>query len=162
MVELDFNPQVGELVEVFPHEGRFEGLFEIIGRHVGALGLLLDLKRCRDGRIVKDVATFLVDYPQEERIRRAIHKVLSDPLGWPEDFQRGRFDTKAEPMYDGTPRTMVYFYLNPGVKPSLEKARIWNEFYSKLQRTLEPITDADWDWIQFSAKEDRGAQVAAS
>ncbi len=162
MVELDFNPQVGELVEVAPHEGRFEGLFEITGRHAGASGLLLDLKRCKDGRIIKDVATIFVDYPQEERVRRAIHKMLSEPIGWPEDFQKGRFDMKAAPMYDGTPRTMVYFYLNPGVTPSLEKAHVWNEFFSELQRKLEPITDSKWDWIQFSAKEERDTQSAAS
>ncbi len=49
MVELDFNPLVGELVEVFPHEGRFEGLFEIVGKHSSVWGPLLDVKRLKDG-----------------------------------------------------------------------------------------------------------------
>ena len=162
MVELDFNPQIGERVEVFPHEGRFEGLFEIVDRRAGPAGLLLDLKRCKDGRLLKDVATYLVDYPQEERVRRALHKVLADPAIWPEDFQRGRFDAKADEMYDGTPRMMVHFYLKPEVIPSLEKARIWNDFYSQLQEKLEPLKDSKWDWVQFQTKEERSAQRAAS
>ncbi len=157
MVELDFNPRIGEMVEVFPHEGRFEGLFEIIDRHTSAAGLVLDLRRCKDGRIVKDVATYLVDYPQEERVRRALHQVLADPRIWPEDFQTGRFEIKADEMYDGTPRMMVYFFLKPDVAPSLERARLWNDFYSKLQEKLEPIKDSKWDWVQFLAKEERSA-----
>ena len=157
MVELDFNPGIGEMVEVFPHEGRFEGLFEIIDRREGATGLVLDLKRCKDGRIVKDVATYLVDYPQEERVRRALHRVLADPDIWPEDFQTGRFEIKTDEMYDGTPRVMVYFFLKPDVIPSLDRSRKWNDFYSKLQEKLEPIKDSKWDWVQFLAREERNA-----
>jgi len=162
MVELDFNPLVGELVEVFPHEGRFEGLFEIIGRHAGASGVLLDLRRLQDGRLLKDVATYLVDYPQEVRVRRALEKVLASSDSWPEDFQRGGFDIKSDEMHDGTPRMMVYFHLKPGTRPSLERARVWDDFYSELQKKLEPFTDSKWDWVQFTAKEERSALSAAS
>jgi hypothetical protein len=162
MVELDFNPQVGELVEVFPHEGRFEGLFEVIGRHAGVSGLLLDLRRLQDGRLLKDVATYLVDYPQEERVRRALQNILSNSDSWPEDFQRDQFDVISDEMYDGTPRTMVYFYLKPEAIPSLERARLWNEFFSNLQKRLEPFTDSKWDRVQFATKEERGTLSAAS
>jgi hypothetical protein len=162
MVELDFNPKIGEYVEVFPHEGRFEGLFEIIDRHAGSSGILLNLRRVKDGRLLKDVGTYLVDYPQEERVRRALQRVLADAVAWPDDFQRNEFDIKAEEMYDGTPRIMVYFRLKPGTQPSLEKARLWDEFYSKLEKKLEPFTDSKWDWVQFTAKEERSVVSAAT
>ena len=162
MIESDFDPQIGEVVQCYPRTGRFEGLFEIIGKQPSVWGPLLDLKRLKDGRVVRGVETNLLDYPQEERVRRAILSALSDCDYWPEDLQKGRFDLRSEEMYDGTPRTMVYFYLKPGSTPSLERARVWNDFYSKIEAKLEPFKDSSWDWLQFSTKEERSALSAAS
>jgi len=162
MVESDFNPEIGELVEMFPYDGRFEGLFEIIGKHSNVWGPLLDVKRLKDGRVVKGVETHLLDYPQEERVRRAIARVLTEMDSVPGDIQRDGFDVKSEETFDGTPKTMVYFYLKPDARPSLENARVWNDFFSKLDEKLEPLKDSKWDGVQFSVKEKRRALSAAS
>ena len=67
MVELDFNPQVGEQVKVFPHDY----LFEIVDRHTNIAGeLLLKLRRLQDGKIFENVPPIVVDYPADERVRR--------------------------------------------------------------------------------------------
>jgi hypothetical protein len=166
MVESDFNPEKGELVEMFPYDGRFEGQFEIIDKYDHfAWGPLMDVKRLRDGRIVKGVETYLLRYPKEEQVRRAIRKVLTEFDRWPDDFQRDqfglKFNLKSDEMYDGTPRTMVYFYLKPEAVPSLDRARVWNNFYSQLEAKLEPYKDSSWDGLQFSAKEERSALSAA-
>jgi hypothetical protein len=163
MVE-DFNPKVGEFVEVFPREGRFEGLFEIVDIYArpDSIAFLLDLKRLKDGGLLKGIPTYLVDYPKEGRVQHALEKILPDVNSWPEDFQRVAPVVKAEEMYDGTPRTMVYFYLKPEAVASLERARQWNEFFSKIHRQLEPFTDSKWDLVQFATKEERSTFSAAS
>jgi len=167
MLESDFNPEKGEFVEMFPYDGRFEGQFEVIDKHEHfAWGPLLDVKRVRDGRVVKGVETNLLRYPKEEQIRRAIRKVLAEIAPWPEDFQRDgsslRFEIRSDEMYDGTPRTMVYFYLGPDVDRSLGSARVRNEFYSLLSAKLEAYRDSNWDWVQFMTKEDQGTVRVAS
>jgi len=164
MVEY-FNPKVGELVEVFPHEGRFKGLFEVTNVYAGAdpSTYLLDLKRTKDGRVEKGIPTYLVDYPREVRIRRSLETVLSG--SWPEDFQSGRFDLEFDEMYDGTPRMMVTFYLKPEAESSLEAARARNNFYSMVQEKFQPVMDDEYPgrWLQFTAaKEERSALSAAS
>jgi hypothetical protein len=166
MVEY-FNPKIGELVEVFPHEGRFKGLFEITNIYAGSdpVAFLLDLKRIKDGRVERGIPTYLVDYPKEVRIRRAMEKTLADAGTWPEDIQTGRFDLEFNEMYDGTPRMMVTFYLRPEAESSLETARIRNLFYSKLQEKFQPFMDDEYPgrWLQFTAaKEERSALSAAS
>jgi len=166
MVEY-FNPKVGELVEVFPNEGRFKGLFEITKVYAGAdpAAFLLDLKRIRDGRVENGIPTYLVDYPREVRVRRALEKTVSESGSWPEDFQAGRFDLEFDEMYDGTPRMMVTFYLKPEAESSLEKARQRNNFYSTLQEKFQPVMDDEYPgrWLQFAtAKEERSALSAAS
>lgn len=166
MVEY-FNPKVGELVEVFPHEGRFKGLFEITNIYAGAdpVAFLLDLKRVKDGRVERGIPTYLVDYPKEVRVRRALDRTLSDSGLWPGDLQVGRFDLEFDEMYDGTPRMMVTFYLKPEAVSSLEAARLRNNFYSTLQEKFQPVMDDEYPgrWLQFAtAKEERSALSAAS
>jgi len=167
MFESDFDPQKGEVVEMFPYDGRFEGQFEIIDKNDHfAWGPLLDVKRLSDGRVVKGVETYLLLYPKEEQIRRAIRKVLTELASWPEVFQRDehglKFDLKSDEMYDGTPRTMVYFYVEPEADNSLESARVRNQFYSELGAKLEQYRNSNWDWVQFMTKEELSAVSAAS
>jgi hypothetical protein len=158
MVELDFNPQVGERVEVFKHDG----LFEILERHASADGqLVLKLRGLQDGRLLDNIHHLFVNYPTDEKIRRELRSILTHCDSFPEDFQEGRFDVQWEPMYDGTPRIMVYFHAKPEVVPSPEKARIWSNFYATLRKKLQPLMDSD-TWLQFAAKEDRSALRAAS
>jgi hypothetical protein len=166
MVEY-FNPKIGELVEVFPHEGRFKGLFEVTSVYAGSdpVAFLLDLKRVKDGRLEKGIPTYLVDYPKEVRVRRALEKVLADSGSWPDDFQPGRFDLEFDEMYDGTPRMMVTFYLKPEAETSLDESRARNSFYSSLQEKFQPVMDDEYPgrWVQFrTAKETRGVLSAAS
>jgi len=167
MTESDFDPQEGELVEMFPYDGRFEGHFEIIRKYDHfAWGPLLDVKRLKDGRVVQGVETNLLRYPKEEQVRRAIRKVLPEFDSLPEDFQRDhfgvKFDVTSDEMYDGTPRTMVNFYLKPEAVSSLDRARAWNDFFSKLHRKIEPFADSSWDWVQFGTKEGRSTFSVAS
>ena len=158
MVELDFNPQVGEQVKVFPHYY----LFEIVDRHTNIAGeLLLKLRRLQDGKIFENVPPIVVDYPADERVRRELRNILAHCESFPEDFQAGRFDVKWDDMYDGTPRIMVYFHLKPEVVPSPARARIWSIFYAMLHEKLQPLMDSGI-WLQFAAKEERSAQRVAS
>jgi hypothetical protein len=159
MVELDFNPRVGELVEVVKHDG----LFEVLDRHASADGqLVLKLRGLRDGRLLENIHQLFVDYPADERIRRELEKILAKSDSMPEDFQQeSQPEVKWDPMYDGTPRIMVYFHLKPGVAPSVTKARIWSDFYAPLREKLQPLMDSGI-WLQFAAKEDRSALRAAS
>jgi len=157
MVELDFNPQVGETAEVLKHDG----LFEILDRHASANGQVeLKLRGLRDRRLLDNIHHLFVDYPADERVRRALGNILAQGDSWPEDFEEGQFDVKWDDMYDGTPRIMVYFHLKPQVVPSASKARVWSNFYAKLHEKLQPLTDPG-TWLQFSAREDRSAQRAA-
>jgi hypothetical protein len=158
MVELDFNPQVGEQVEVSKHDG----LFEILEGHATVDGqLLLKLRGLRDGRLVDNIHHLFVNYPADEKIRRELGNILAHCESLPENIQAGRFDVKWDNMYDGTPRIMVYFHLKPEVVPSVSKARIWNNFYAMLHEKLQPLTDSG-TWLQFSTKEERSALRAAS
>ena len=167
MTESDFDPQVGDLVEMFPYDGRFEGQFEIIRKHHHfAWGPLLDVKRLKDGRVVQGVETNLLRYPKEEQVRRAIRKALSEFDSVPEEFQRDKsdlkFDLRSDEMFDGTPRTMVYFYVEPEAAHSFDTARVRSDFYSKLKEKLEPYRESNWDWIQFMTKEERSTASVAS
>jgi len=158
MIELSFNPQVGERVQVFPSSA----LFEIVDRHASAAGeLLLTLRRLQDGKLFEKISPIVVDYPSDERVRRELRKIVAQCDWWPEDFQEQRFDVKSDEMYDGTPRIMVYFHLKPGAVPSVPKARIWNNFYAKLQERLQPLVDGG-TWLQFTTKEERSALSVAS
>jgi len=158
MVELEFNPQVGEQVLFCPHDG----MFEIVDRHSNAAGeLLLRLKKIPDGRIFENVPPLLVDYPPDERVRRALNKIASRSNEWPEDFQLRRFKVVSNEMYDGTPRVAVYFYLKPEVVPSPEKARVWNDFYRNLHAEIDPLMDSGI-WLQFTTREERGELSVAS
>jgi hypothetical protein len=157
MVELDFNPQVGERVEV----RGFDGLFEVLDRRANTDGqLLLKLRGLEDGRLLDNIHHLFVDYPADERIRRELRNILAHCKFFPEDLQKGRFDVKWDPMYDGTPRIMVYFHLKPEVVPSVAKARVWSDFYAQLREKIQPLMDSD-TFLQFAAKEDRGALRAA-
>jgi hypothetical protein len=157
MVELEFNPQVGEQVKVF----KYDELFEILDRHASADGqLALKLRGLQSGRLLENVHHILVDYPTDERVRRELRNILAHGESLPEDFQEGRFDVKWEEMYDGTPRIMVYFYLKPEVAPSVAKARVRSDLYARLREKLQPLMDSE-TWLQFAAKEDRSAVRAA-
>jgi hypothetical protein len=123
--------------------------------------LLLKLRRLQDGKIFENVPPIVVDYPADERVRRELRNILAHCESFPEDFQEGRFDVERYPMYDGSPRTMVYFYLKPEVVPSVTKARVWSNFYALLREKLQPLMDSD-TWLQFAAKEDRSVLSAAS
>jgi hypothetical protein len=158
VVELDFNPQVGEQVEI----RGYDGLFEVLDKHASPDGqLVLKLRGLRDGRILDNIHHLFVDYPADERLRRELRNVLAHCDSLPEDFQEGRFDVNWDPMYDGTPRIMVYFHLKPEVAPSVAKARVWSDFYAQLRKRLQPLMDSD-TWLQFAAKEDRSVLRAAS
>jgi hypothetical protein len=158
MVELDFNPQVGEQVEILGNDD----LFEVLGRQASADGqLYLKLRRLRDGRLLGHIHHLSVDYPIDEQIRRKLPDFLAQCKKFPEDFQTNRFDVNREEMFDGTPRIMIYFHLKPEITPSPEKARVWNDFYSLLRESLQSEMGSG-TWIQFTAKEDRSAQRAAS
>ncbi len=153
MIEVEFNPQVGEQVQAFPSDT----LFEVVDRHTSAAGeLLLKLRRLSDGKLFDNVSSIVLDYPAVERVRRELKKILDRCDYWPADFQERRFEVKADEMYDGTPRIMVYFYLKADAVPSVSKARTWNDFYTKLQQKLQPLVDLG-TWLQFTAKEERSA-----
>ena len=157
MVELEYNPQIGEQVEI---PGR-DGLFEILDRFIGPEGNhMLRVRAVRDGKLL-DVLPIGTDYPSIERVRRELTKIARTHKDWPEDFEVFRFDVIADRMYDDTPRIMVYFYLKPEVIPSILRARIWNDFYAKLHEKLQPLVDSG-QWLQFTAKEGRTALSAAS
>jgi hypothetical protein len=110
--------------------------------------------------LFENVQPILVSYPADERVRRELRNVLAHCESFPADFQEGRFDVKWDPMYDGTPRIMVYFHLKPEVAPSVAKARVWSDFYAQLRKRLQPLMDSE-TWLQFAAKEDRSALRAA-
>jgi hypothetical protein len=160
MVGLEFNPQVGERVQVSLSAAP-DDLYEIIDRHENLAGeLLLKLKRLRDGKLIDKVSPILVDYPMDERIRRELTSILSGLESLPEDLQEGRFEVKRAEMYDGTASIVVTFYLKPDAVPSMETARAWNDFNAQLRERLQPLMDSGI-WLQFAAKEDRSALRAA-
>ena len=157
---VDLTPQVGDQVEVFGHKGRFE----ILEREVGADGhFRFKLQRMQGRFVLEDIRYPEMNYPPEEKVRRALPQILAECGPRPEDFQEGAgaYDVKADEMYDGTPRVMIYFHLKPGVVPSVEKARIWNDFFSKLNDKFMFSMDIG-SWLQFSVKEDRSILRAAS
>jgi hypothetical protein len=160
MVELEFNPQVGEQVQVAGSAAP-DDLYEIVDRHTSAAGeFSLKLRRVRDGKLIDRISPIFVDYPMDERIRRELKGILSHCETLPEDFQERCYEVKWDEMYDGSPRIMVSFYLKPDVAPSLEKARAWNDFYAQLRERLQPLMDSGI-WLQFAAKEDRSVVSAA-
>jgi hypothetical protein len=137
-------------------------LYEIVDRRENLAGEpLLKLRRLRDGKLIDKVPPILVDYPMDERIRRELKSILSHCESLPEDFQERCYEVQWDEMYDGTPRIMVFFYLQPEVVPSLEKAHAWNDFYAQLRERLQPLMDSGI-WLQFAAKEDRSAKRAVS
>jgi hypothetical protein len=161
MVELEFNPQVGEKVQVAGSAAQ-DDLYEIVDRHTSAAGVFsLKLRRVRDGKLIDRISPILVDYPMDERIRRELKSILSHCETLPDDFQERVYEVKWDEMYDGSPRIMVSFYLKPDVAPSSEKARVWSDFYAQLREKLQPLMDSG-TWLQFAAKEDRSALRAAS
>jgi hypothetical protein len=160
VIELDFNPKIGEYVELDRHDGLFE-ILDIQPSTTGIPGPVFTLKDLQGGRLLENVHHFYVRYPADVSVRRELEKVFAHWNSWPEDFQEGRFEVKPEKMYDDTPRIMVYFHLKPDVVPSVAKARVWNDFYTKLLERLQPIMDSG-TWLQFSAREERSALSAAS
>ena len=157
---VDLTPQVGDQVEVFGHKGRFR----ILDSKVGAEGQYrFTLQRLRDGFILEDLRYPEMSYPPEERVRRALPQILAQCGPAPKDFQEGAgaYEVQADEMYDGTPRVMVKFHLKPEVAPSVEKARVWNDFFSKLNGQFSSSMDVG-SWLQFSVKEDRSLLRAAS
>jgi hypothetical protein len=158
MIELDFNPQIGEQVEILGQDD----LYEVVGRQSSADGqIYLKLKRLKDGRLLGHIHHLSVDYPFDEQIRRKLPDILAQCRTIPEELQECRFDVKNEEMYDGTPRVMVYFYLKPEIVPSMEKARILNIFYSWLREQIQSEIGSG-PWLQFATKEDRSVLLAAS
>jgi hypothetical protein len=171
-MEIDYTPQVGEQVEVFGHKGRFV----IKDRKIGDNGhYLFRLESLHSGITVDNILYPMMTYPPEEKVRKVLPQVIEECGPWPDDFQGGRYDVKFHAMYDGTPRVMVYFYLKPDVIPSPEKARVWSNFYSRLENGFK-FVDIDsgayrlWDIdsgnrstrLQFAAREERSAQRVAS
>lgn len=169
MVELDFNPQVGEQVIGPPYGERYE----VVGRRTDLAGEpLLTLRRLRDGVEIKDQPLDWLQYSPEDQVRRGLRKLLAASEDLPGDFEEGRFEVRTDSMYDGTPRVMVFFYLKPEVIPSPEKARVWNDFYGKLHSELDPLMDQapfylrddeqSRVWLQFMTRESRSPLSVAS
>ena len=161
-MRLDFTPEKDDEVEVFG----YKGTFVVRERKKGENGhFLFRLESVYPGLTLEDIPYPMMTYPPEEKVRKALPQILPECGPWPDDFQVGKYDIKSDPMYDGTPRVMVYFHLKPDVIPSLEKARVWSNFYSKLNDAFQ-FVDIDSGrqptWLQFAAKEDRSALRAAS
>lgn len=159
-VQVDPTPVKGDRVGVFGHEGRFEILECKASSDV--YGYRYKVRRERDGFLLEDVTYPMMEYPPEEKVRRALPQIIAQCGPIPGDFQAGAYEVKSDEMYDGTPRVMVYFHLKPGVVPSVEKARDWNDFFSKLNEEFEFSIGDVGSWIQFSVKEERRTLRAAS
>lgn len=161
-VPIDWTPEVGDKVGVFGHEGKFE----ILERKAtgDAYVYRFKVRRNRDGFLLDDVVYPMMEYPPEEKVRRALPPIINRCGPIPGDFQEGigAYEVKSEDMYDGTPRVMVYFHLKRGVVPSIERARDWNDFFSKLNQEFEFSIGDVGSWIQFSVKEERSTLRAAS
>jgi hypothetical protein len=161
---LDFTPQVDDQVEVFGHTGRFV----ILDRKIGSDGnYRFKLKSLTAGYVLEDVTYGKLVYPPEERVRLALPRVLPECAPYPDDFQNGigAYDIKTDEMYDGTPRVSVYFHLKPDVVPSVQRARIWNDFFSRLDdrfRFVDIDPERRSTWLQFTVKEGRSSLRAAS
>jgi hypothetical protein len=154
---LDFTPQVGDQVEVFGYKGRFV----ILERTIGPDGhYLFKLESSYPGLTLDGIRYPMMTYPPEEKVRKALPQILPECGPLPEDFQVGKYDVESNEMYDGTPRVMVYFHLKPEVIPSVEKARVWNNFFSGLKKGFQFVDIDPRDqstWLQFTAKEERSA-----
>jgi hypothetical protein len=158
MVELEFNPQVGEVVIGPPSDLSYE----VVDRRTSAVGeLLLNLRRLKDGAVFKNVSAIWFQYPLVDRIERAVRQLLLTRNDLPQDLQESRFKVAADTMFDGTPRIVVYFYVKPEATSTQENARMRNNFYQALQAEINPLMD-DGVWLQFMTKEDRSALLAAS
>ena len=162
-MDLDFTPQEGEQVEVLGYKGRFMIQERTISKEDGHYRFKLVSPSA--GLTLDGIRYPMMTYPPEEKVRKVLRQILPESGPWPEDFQVGEYDVKSDEMYDGTPRVMVYFHLKPDVIPSAEKARVWNSFFAELNRRFQ-FVDIDSGpqstWLQFSAKEERSAQRAAS
>lgn len=162
-MDIDYNtPLVGEQVEVFGYRGRFV----IKDRKIGADGqYIFRLESLNAGLTLDNIRYPMMTYPPEEKVRKMLPQIIDQSGPWPDDFQVGIYDVKSDEMYDGTPRVMVYFRLRPEVIPSVERARVWNNFYSRLNKGFQ-FVDIDQKhqatWLQFSTKEDRSALRVAS
>ncbi len=163
-VQVDWTPRVGDKVEVWRNErGTSEGGFEIVEcKLIGDFDYRCKVRRQRDGLLLEDITYPMMEYPPEEKVRRALPQIIAQCGPMPGDFQEGAYEVKSDEMYDGTPRVMVYFHLKPGVVPSVERARIWNDFFSKLNEEFEFSIGDVGSWIQFSVKEERSTLRAAS
>lgn len=159
---LDFTPQLGDRVEVFGHKGRFK----ILETKIGPDGhYRYKLERWADGFVLDDVTYPMLTYPPEEKVRKILPQVLRECAPYPEDFQMGDCDIKTDEMYDGTPRVTVFFHLKPDVVPSVQKARTWNDFFSRLDdrfRFVDIDSERRGTWLQFTTKEERSKLRAAS
>lgn len=152
MVELEFDPQIGEQVIAPPYGDRYE----VVGRRKDIAGEpLLTLQRIRDGVEIKDQPLRWLQYSPEDQVRKALRKLLAASNELPTDLQESRFEVTTDSMYDGTPRVMVYFYLKPEVIPSQEKARVWNDFYRKLHAEIDPLMDQ----VPFYLRDDEQSRV---
>jgi hypothetical protein len=161
MIELEFNPQVGEQVIGPPSATPYE----VVDRSTNFAGeVLLKLKRLKGGSLFENVPLVFLQYAPRETVMHALHQLLQEDIGFPEDFQEGRFEAVSDEMYDGTPRVAVYFYLKPEVVASPEKARVWNDFYRRLHREIDPLLDDPQSpiWLQFMTREERSPVRAAS
>jgi hypothetical protein len=166
-VQVDWTPAKGDKVEVWRNErGSSEGGFEILEcKATGDAALFrYTVRRKRDGLVLEDVTYPMLTYPPEEKVRRALPQVIAQCGPTPGDFLEGAgaYEVKSVEMYDGTPRVMVNFHLKPGVVPSVEKARVWNDFFSRLNEEFEFSIGDVGSWIQFSVKEERSSLRAAS
>lgn len=161
-MDIDYTPEVDEEVEIFGYKGRFV----IKDRKIGSDGhYLFRLESLNTGQILDDILYPMMTYPPEEKVRKVLPQVIAQSGPLPEDFQAGEYDVKPDEMYDGTPRVMVYFHLKPDVIPSVEKARVWNNFFAKLSdrfRFVDIDSGRQSTWLQFATKEERSALRVAS
>ena len=158
MVELDFNPQVGDVVIGPPSDHSYE----VVDRPPSAGGeLILNLKRLKDGAVFKNVSAIWFQYPLRDRIEKAVHQLLLTRKDFPQDLQEGRFKVVSDTMFDGTPRIAVYFYVKPEAISTQDDARVRNDFYRVMQTEINSLMD-DGVWLQFMTKEDRSALLAVS
>lgn len=163
MIELEFDPQIGE--EVIGPGAQSDDRYEILDRTTSLLGeTLLKVRRLSDGALFDRVPHILFRYPLKMQVRRAVSKILSQTNHLPQDLQEGRFEVVSDEMYDGTPKTVVYFYLKPDAASLPERVRARNDFYRRLQAEINPLLESgrDASWLQFVTREARSALSAAS
>jgi hypothetical protein len=108
----------------------------------------------------------MLNYSDAKKVRKVLPQVLPECKPWPDDFETAEgaglpnYAIRSDEMYDGTPRVLVSFFLKPNAIPTAEKARIWNEFFTKLHEQFQFVSINSW--LQFTAKEQRSVLSAAS